>query len=263
MQSQTIAHAPLALSFHRAATNHLRVSLSTLADAAHFRVTTYLNPPLKSNMARGCAKQKKHYLLNDLKDLVLQPKNAPPLRPIAWDDDDDDELGSIFAAEYDFAEEELQRRRDEHQLYHQESRENLLRERQFDLPSPFLQLPAELQVQIYRYILICSKPIDLGIEVLRINNEERLAISLLRVSKQMHCETCQVLYGDNTFRFLKDSSCFSITYALPRNAFYWLKEITFSVPLSGGYQYWGEDYVAPPSPCPNLVDTPKCGYCLN
>jgi hypothetical protein len=72
---------------------------------------------------------------------------------------------------------------------------------QFGMPLIFLHLSAELRVQIYRYVLDCARPIDLKIDVLEICDEDKPAVHLLRVYKQIHREDGQVFYGDNTFRF--------------------------------------------------------------
>lgn len=105
---------------------------------------------LKSTMARGRAKQQKHRFSNDIQDIVLQPKTTPPRPPLAWADDEDGELSPIFAVEDDHIGAERQSRKVRRRL----------RQQKLCLPSPFLKLPVELRIIIYRYALTCALPID-------------------------------------------------------------------------------------------------------
>jgi len=74
-------------------------------------------------------------------------------------------------------------------------------------PFPFLKLPTELRVEIYRYCLVEHKPIQpygdhlSDMILFSSNRRTKLAFSLLRTCKTMHDECAEVLYGENEFRF--------------------------------------------------------------
>lgn len=103
--------------------------------------------------------------------------------------------------------------------------------------------------------------------MMKMSDEDRPAMGLLRVCKRMYCEASQVFYGDSTFRFSEDGGHFSMLYVVPRNTFYWLKEITFCVPFDGAYPSMvPESDTQPRSAYPNhqfVAEIPKHHYTPN
>ncbi|KAL1393629.1 hypothetical protein HDK64DRAFT_8951 [Phyllosticta capitalensis] len=66
----------------------------------------------------------------------------------------------------------------------------------------FLELPRELRNRIYRFATTSDEPIVLIDAVSRDDPTSTLTPALLTVSKQVHEEAMDVLYGENTFLFL-------------------------------------------------------------
>ena len=109
-------------------------------------------------------------------------------------------------------------------------------------PFPFLKLPTELRVEIYRYCLVAYKPIQPYGEHLSdmvffsSNRSTRLAFSLLRTCKGMHAECAEVLYGENEFRFAGKYQHLELlkflTHIGPRHRT-WLRNLTMNSPFVG------------------------------
>ena len=102
--------------------------------------------------------------------------------------------------------------------------------------SPFLSLPAELRVEIYRSILVSSGPVVLpsdGITSFRSCDGNPRGVALLRTCTQIYTETTNVLYGENQFRFISGRMACSSLLCLPRSSFRHLKELTIPTPFHG------------------------------
>src|ERR1700722_12724082 len=65
---------------------------------------------------------------------------------------------------------------------------------------PFLKLPRELRIKIYRELLQTEEYLILGKKVPRVG----LHLGILRACKQVHDEAVGVLYGENVFNDLPD-----------------------------------------------------------
>lgn len=64
-------------------------------------------------------------------------------------------------------------------------------------PSPFLNLPPELRINIYEYLLV--RQIPLKGRTARLDEKYDIHTSILRVNKQIHDEARSVFFGRNTF----------------------------------------------------------------
>ena len=69
-------------------------------------------------------------------------------------------------------------------------------------PTGFFESPLELRLQIYRYCLVCSDPVELDLFPCPSPDRQIPAEnkSLLLVSKKVGLEALDVLYGDNVFQ---------------------------------------------------------------
>lgn len=102
--------------------------------------------------------------------------------------------------------------------------------------SPFLSLPAELRVEIYRSILVSSGPVVFpsdGIISFRSCDGNPRGVALLRTCTQFYTEATDVLYGENQFRFISGRMACSSLLCLPRSSFRHLKELTIPAPFRG------------------------------
>ncbi|KAI4694269.1 hypothetical protein J4E81_006485 [Alternaria sp. BMP 2799] len=171
-------------------------------------------------------------------DLILKPKSVIKNRPVDWAEDDEGELQPIFAPEPLFTCEELEPYRSNRALFdHKRSLRKLV-----GPPFPFLKLPTELRVEIYRYCLVAYKPIQPYGEHLSdmvffsSNRSTRLAFSLLRTCKAMHDECAEVLYGENEFRFAGKYQHLELlkflTHIGPHHRM-WLRNLTMNSPFVG------------------------------
>jgi hypothetical protein len=125
---------------------------------------------------------------------------------------------------------------------------------------PFLQLPTELRLRVYREVLVQSRPIELWphvpnntigmanlqrattMRLYRENIQPRL--QLLRTNKLIHAEASEMFYGENEWRFSGINawmvfSCWLHTIGQPH--FKWLKHVVLHVPFEG------KDFVAYPT----------------
>ena len=111
---------------------------------------------------------------------------------------------------------------------------------QVDLPFPFLKLPTELRVEVYRYCPVAYKPIQpygehlSDVFVFSSNRPTRLALILLRTCKAMHDECAKVLYSENEFRFAGKYQHLQLLKFLihigPHHRM-WLRNLTMSSPF--------------------------------
>ncbi|KAI9837094.1 MAG: hypothetical protein M1819_000745 [Sarea resinae] len=88
-------------------------------------------------------------------------------------------------------------------------------------PFPFLRLPSELRIKIYRFALVDKEPLDLAFDPgahsrsvqigscrlsygtrLDTNVRSPFPLALFRAAKQLHAEASTVFYEENTFRFV-------------------------------------------------------------
>lgn len=102
--------------------------------------------------------------------------------------------------------------------------------------SPFLSLPAELRVEIYRFALVSSGSIVLSrypTISLRSCDDKPAGVALLRTCTRIHAEATNVLYGENQFRCISEIMTCSIPDYLPRSSFRHLKELTIPAPFRG------------------------------
>jgi hypothetical protein len=131
------------------------------------------------------------------------------------------------------------------------------------MPFYFLALPAELRVEIYCYALVCSHPIDINGNTLKIHEHDDPDVQLLRTCKQIFDEGSEVFYGSNQFRFWKDAEFFHVLFALPQHSFHWLKELTMCVPFgsvsrNGKGTWWIHGYHSEPSGFPHRSGVSQC-----
>jgi len=105
---------------------------------------------------------------------------------------------------------------------------------QVDLPFPFLKLPTELRVEIYRYVLVQNYPIYLVYYKTVGKYPTKLALSLLRTCSDMYDECAQILYGENQFAFWSTYDHLELLRFLnhigPVNR-RWLKTLTMTPPF--------------------------------
>ncbi|KAF2469149.1 uncharacterized protein BDR25DRAFT_356932 [Lindgomyces ingoldianus] len=124
---------------------------------------------------------------------------------------------------------------------------------------PFMSLPPELRLKVYRHHLLSSSPIELWPHVK--NNTMYSAnwrranslhaymwlnhkLGLLRVSSIIHLEASQVFYGENEFRFTGINGwmvCSLYLNTIGPQHFRFLRHITLHVPFPG------TDYLAMPT----------------
>ncbi|OCL13587.1 hypothetical protein AOQ84DRAFT_436236 [Glonium stellatum] len=74
----------------------------------------------------------------------------------------------------------------------------------FVKPFPFLSLAYELRLNIYDHLLTRKPYLALNSSAILVARRQKLDLSLLRVSSQIHKEGSKILYGSNTF-FIKAS----------------------------------------------------------
>jgi hypothetical protein len=167
---------------------------------------------------KQCIGPKRDFALS-VDDTVLTPTNSTANRPTSWCIDEDDEEVPVFYVKRPRA----------------RPRRKIL---------PFLQLPTELRVEIYRLCFKCYKPIDLqyvdwydengcenGSSGLRQATGEKVSTALLRTCKLIHGEGEEVLFGENRLRFGRMYEHVYICEQLPQHNFQWLQVLTMSVPF--------------------------------
>ncbi|KAI4665318.1 uncharacterized protein J4E78_002778 [Alternaria triticimaculans] len=179
---------------------------------------------------RSNGASKHNNLISKHNDLILKPKRVIKNRPVDWAEDDEGDLQPIFAPEPLFTPEELEPYRSNRALFdHKRSLRKLV-----GPPFPFLKLPTELRVEIYRYVLVQNYHIYLVYYKTVRKHPTKLALSLLRTCSAMHDECAQILYGENRFAFWNTYDHLELLRFLnhigPVNR-RWLKTLTMTPPL--------------------------------
>ncbi|KAF2708154.1 hypothetical protein K504DRAFT_456199 [Pleomassaria siparia CBS 279.74] len=146
-----------------------------------------------------------------------------------------------------------------HSRYHKLREERMKCTPQIGTPFPFMRLPAELRLKVYKLLLLLDSPIELWphakqntmycanvgrSKAIRRFVALRHTLRLLRVSQQINSEAAQVFYGSNNFRFSGINGWMVLSaflHTIGSRHYQFLQHLTIHVPFPG------EDHLAYPT----------------